>query len=601
MRDRILHILCTLTVLGAGCGARVEPEPVAERAALSSGGAGSAWDGAPGEVPSVSARFVPMDELAGDLKAPGAHSSVAVPVVEEVVAVAALLKAQELEPNDDAEAATKVTLPFVLTGHMNGGDGRGEDGDVDWYSFDVEREVPGLLRLELSALAGANLGLEVFREGLRGREILITVNNYGAGKGEEVGNVCLVNGRYWVRVYQKPAVKRKKKIPFSSDEAVYELRGLAEEKMDLAGGVIRECEPNADPLVARLVELPLKLKGTLNSVEDKDLVVLDLTRLSPFSYFSIDLLAPAGSKAVLSIENRAGQSLFSLDTGSGSRVVLPNLGLLSGYSEYFVAVRGAGGNKVVGEYELSVEVTRLEERMELEPNASPELALRMPYDQPVRGWILSESDADLYLVEAPSDMPTEGEPLGRPVIHFSVGGVAGVDLVVEVLGDGGQVVEQLFDNGGKGQGETIPNMPIPKAGKLVRLSSKSGDNALKAYEIVMTLVSAEGFEYEPNDSPESGNRIEAAGEVRGYISHTGDRDCFVIAPEQRPLVLRAPDDSSMRIERVLAGGEVQVAALAGGKSATLPGEAMPYTLCLMLGSEEKRAATKPYWLGIIAE
>ncbi len=589
MQAQVAASLVALALLAA-CGS--EPpasESAPSRTALSLA-VGEADSAAPATA-AVQAEFKPFEELSKDVRAQRQVVQ-AVEAVAPVSPPAVAMDAAETEPNNDVETAQQLTLPFTVKAHMDPVEKAVKEGDSDWFVFEVSRAAPGLLGVDVSALAGADLGLEVFREGLRGREILISVNNLGAGKAERIPNVCLVNGRYWVRVFQKPI--KKKKVPFASTEAVYELTGTVSEA---AAG--QECEPNGDPLVARPIELPGVVSGVLNRIDDEDLYVLDLTRLSPLSFFRIELLPPMGAKVVFSVQNRARQEVFSLEASGGQKVLVPNLGLLSGYSEYFLSIKGAEKNAAVGTYQLTVSVDRLKERMELEPNASVELALRMPYDQPIQGWIVSDRDADWFKIEAPSDMPAEGQPmpLGRPVISVMLAGVAGTDLVMELLSEDGSQVEQILDVGGKGEGETLPNLPVPKGPKFLRVRSASGANSHEAYTVQMTLVATDGFEKEPNEVPETANPWSAGEEIRGYLPHLQDQDCFAIPAGADSLVLRAPDNAGLRVARVMASGETQVAELAKGKSATLPKEGAAYTLCVALREGAERATSKPYSLG----
>lgn len=588
MRSTLLA-LPLLSLLLLGCGEQDASPPLpAQRTPLLL--TADTPDASPTAQPAVEAQFKPFEELAHDVRA--ARRVAVIPEQVPPPAVPQTSQAQEVEPNNDADSAQVVTAPFVVKARMDPVDKSLKEGDSDWFTFDVSIKTPGLLDLDVSALAGADLGLEVYREGLRGREILISVNNMGPGKPERIPNVCLVNGKYWVRVFQKPP--KKKKAPFSSKEAVYELTAAFEEAQ--AG---QECEPNGEPLVARLVELPAAIHGHLNRIDDEDLYVLDLSRLSPLSFFRVELLPPMGSKLVFAVLNRARQEVFSLESSGGQKILVPNLGLLAGFSEYFLSVRGAEKNAALGPYQLSVTVDRLKERMELEPNAAAELALRLPYDQPLQGWIVADRDVDLFRIEAPSDMPAEGQPmpLGRPVIQLVLSGVPGVDLAIELLSDDGADVLQVINCGGKGEPETIPNTPVPKSPLLLRVKSTGGSNSNEPYIVQMTLVPTDGAEQEPNETPDAANLLNLGEEVRGFLPHVQDQDCFAISAGREGLVLRAPDDAGLRVARVLATGETQVAELAKGKSATLPKEAAAYTLCVALREGAERGTAKPYTVG----
>lgn len=571
------------------CGQQEAPaQPSEARTALTL--APESPDAAGLPLNAVEAQFKSFDELSKDVRA--ARTLTVAPVATAPTPQESTTQAQETEPNNDADTAQLLVAPFVVKAHMDPVEKSMKEGDTDWFVFEVSRTSPGLLDLDVSALAGADLGLEVFREGLRGREILISVNNLGAGKPERIPNVCLMNGKYWVRVFQKPP--KKKKAPFASKEAVYELTATFEE---VQPG--QECEPNGEPLSARPVELPAAIHGQLNRIDDQDLYVLDLSKLSPLSFFRVELLPPMGAKVVFSVLNRAGQEVFSLEASGGQKILVPNLGLLAGFSEYFLSVKGAEKNSAIGPYQLNITVDRLKERMELEPNASPELALRLPYDQPLQGWIVADKDNDLFKIEAPSDMPAEGQPmpLGRPVIQVALTGVAGADLALELLSEDGSDVLQVIDCAGKGEAETIPNLPVPKSPLLLRVKSVGGANANEPYTLQMTLISTEGAEKEPNETPEAANPLNIGEEIRGFLPHLGDQDCFAIPAGLDGLVLRAPDNAGMRVARVLSTGETQVAELAKGKSATLPKETAVYTLCVALREGAERGTSKPYTLG----
>lgn len=600
-RKSIVFIALALVCSWPGCSDKAtdEPDAVQTRTALTLEPEPVALE-QDASTRAVEPRFIPFEELAKVVEplsrdadttsAPEADSK-ATPVPEPETPVQAVDGA---EPNQTPDTAQVVPFPALISGKMDPVDKKQKEGDVDWYAFDVRRATPGILVVSLSGLNKADLGLEVSKDGLKGREVLISINNAPASKGETIPNICLNNGRYYVSVWQKLG---KRKAPFSSTEATYELRLSAQNLTP-----DRECEPNGDPLLARSLTLPAKISGTLNRYEDEDLYHLDLTRLSRTNYLAIELLPPKGANMTVSLRTRTQDEIFSVTSSGGNALRIPNLGIMQGYSEYFLSLKGTEKNQHLGDYSLTVSAESLQERMELEPNASPELALRVPYDQPMKGWIVSDKDIDLFRVEAPGDMPppTEGSNLPKPAVHIEVAAVPGVDLVVDILDADSLEVLEHFDQTGKGKAESIPNMAVPLEPVVLRITSAGGANSREPYVINMTLVPTDGYEIEPNNSPEIAAELPD-GEVRGYLASSGDRDCFRIQPARPALVIRSPDGAGLEVQRVLASGETQVAQMEPAKSATLPSEQEAYVLCVTNAQGTSRPSQNPYVLGEAVE
>ena len=444
----------------------------------------------------------------------------------------------EAEPNNALVAATRVRVPGTVSAHMDPLPSS-PDGDHDWYGFFVERDKPAILQMTLSGVKGIDLGLEVFHDGLGGRSRLLQLNNAGPGKVERLPNFRLMNGRYFLHVFQVPDVNGKTRYDVVRPYRI-------ELSLDELSGKVEETEPNDDYMHAVAASAPLEVSGVLNGPADRDWYLLDLLQVSTYSYLAFELLPGMGRSANLEVYTAAREMLFIGTAEEGRKLLLPNVAVLDGASAYYVVVSTADGEKRQGEYTLVVRSVTTKERVELEPNGTAELAVRLYYEEAISGWLAAEGDEDWYRLEPVADWGTDddGRP-EQPALNLVLSGVSGLDLVLDVFDADGEVSVGKFDSGGKGEGEEIPNLAMPVRPMLLRVSARKGANPGLQYALEARAVTTAGKEVEPNNTLEQAGPLPVPGDISGYLLPRGDRDCFLLAAHGAKLSIEGPPGADM--------------------------------------------------------
>ncbi len=495
----------------------------------------------------------------------------------------------EHENNNRAERSTAVSLPAELHGHM---DPLIEvpAGDEDWYSFLVERDRPGVMDVELSGVTKLDLAVEVYYDSMRGRTRLVKVNNQGRGQGERLPNFSLPNGRYYVRVLQEVTEKR----PARSDVVrPYKLMLTPKEL-----SATEETEPNDAALSAVPLRLGEQMTGLVNRHQDEDWYSLELLKVSAFSLLSVELLPPMDTTLELAIFTQARQELLVISAPKGKRLFLPNLAILEGSGGYLLRVRSTESGLPKDPYRLKVENEALAERVELEPDNSAENALRLYWEEPLSGWLSHPGDIDWFHLEPNHDWGLDdgGKPR-RPALNLVLGGVPGVDLVLELYDSDRETLVARYAGRGKGEGEEAPNLAVPERSTYIKVSATKGDNGGAQYVLQARAVTTDGKEVEPNNTPEKPTTISSVGDqVMGYLSPRGDRDCFRFEQPNLSLRYKEPPQGTTTVSAYDATGALFFQRRSGERPLEIPPTAGALTVCLELAGDVADAPRAPYIL-----
>jgi hypothetical protein len=553
----------------------------------------------------VTPSFVPFEKLSSGLKKlqpllPDAGQEKATPTP--------VLFTAEAEPNNTPEQATATTIPSKVQGHVDPLPGS-EDGDHDWYSFNVELDQPGVLDIRFSGVKDIPLTLEVYREGLKGRGLLLAMESDGKGQAESLPNLKLTNGRYHLHVSQVLAVdkKGKKAKPAWNVQVPYVL----ELSVKAASSNLAETEPNDDALAALQVQVPVSVTGLTNSPTDADWYLVDLANLSTFAYLSVELLPDVGRSLKLGVTTLTREPVLEVTAAKGRKLLLPNLGIREGAEGYYLVVSAADASKKAGAYTLTVKDEHPKSTVEVEPNDTAEDARRIPFEEEVPGYLHVEKDVDWLLLVpptpeewrlGPADETAGGQPPAEagaaasgdssqapgaaaaagaeagtaagspgaaaaepgptatvpplpdvdgqegeiPALHVLLSALPGVDTSLTLVDAETGSVLGVYDSGRKGDGEEIPNAAMPAGPFFVKVSSLAGDNPATPYLVVVRAVTTTGKEREPNNSPETATPWPAdATEELGFLALVGDRDCLQLPAGGPGVRLTAPPDAAL--------------------------------------------------------
>ena len=428
--------------------------------------------------------FVPFEQLAAAVAPPPGPSAPA--AGSDAPAHPTPTEVTEQEPNNDRRAAQEVPVPARIDGRIE--PRSGPDGpDADWYAFRIEAERPAVLDLELTGLPGLDLGFDLYHLGLKGEQKLLSVNAGGPGEGEKLPNVRVTNGRYLLHLFAEVPAKPKKakKKPAGEEKSGYRFSLLL--STDIRN---RETEPNDSVADALPLDLPFEVTGSLSSAKDRDLFAVDVLKLSTLSCLALELTPPLGGTVSLTVTTQNREELASLTASKGKKGWLPNLAILEGNTTYYLAIASVEGKPARGEYVLKARNDRLDERTELEPNDRAGTAMRLFYDEPLQGWLPSDPDVDWFFLEPATDWgQEEGEKPEVPALDITVSSLPGADLSLALFDADASTPLGTFNLGGKGDGEEVPNLPMPGQRLYLKLSSAAGSNAQARYTIQARPVS----------------------------------------------------------------------------------------------------------------
>ena len=388
----------------------------------------------------------------------------------------------EREPN--AKAADASPLGAGAQGVL--------DGDTDVDAFVVTSPGPRMLTATLSPLDGIDTKLE-----LRDKDfaVLVSSDRGGAGVGEGLADAPLDKGTYYVVVRElaKPAPKPKKPAkpkPGAPPPAptgrvgrspAYAL--TASLAADPQPGAERE--PDDDPGSANDVSLIEPVTGRLGWSGDVDVWKLALEGLGDGNGVDVTVSAIPGTTLTLAITDAAHRPRVAATGLPGQPLTIRSVAPKLGPSEapfHYLEVGGKPSNPDAA-YTLTVTARLLDLDEEAEPNDKPALASPLRYGAEDTGsmrGLLGPGEVDVFVL-SPSSGPRQ--------LDASIGGLAGLDVVCEVLTPSG-AVQGKADRGGLGAGEDCSGAIATGAEGFIRITAKPSKKPLAPVEYTLRWSSA---------------------------------------------------------------------------------------------------------------
>ena len=278
------------------------------------------------------------------------------------------------------------------------------------------------------------------------------------------------------------------------------------------------------------------------SLPEQQTVRFDITTDAPWLDYNVMLSGKSGDEWFLLADRNAARGV----------VALPQLVL--GAGEYRLSIRRNAANAPLPvDYSVTSEnVATPEGRAEQEPNDTLAAARPLPEGGAVRG-TLAEGDPDVFSFDIPGD--------GR---LWRLIGVRGVERMILTDPKGRVVLDTRSDSG------RLSAEPLSlNFGRYAVELRGNGDYALKLMDLGPKPA---GFEAEPNDTLNSGVRMDFGTTYRGTFLRENDYDYFLFRLDGKTPVevaVQAPDDGGMRVEMYQDGaGWDNQAVLAAGQAYT---------------------------------
>ncbi len=311
--------------------------------------------------------------------------------------------------------------------------------------------------------------------------------------------------------------------------------------------------------------------GLVFSLPEPQTIRFDITAEAEWLDYNVMLSARSGDEWVLLADRNAVRGV----------VGLPQTVLDAG--EYRLSLRRNAANAPVPvDYTVTSEVVAPPgARREQEPNDTLDAARSLPDGGAVRG-TLAEGNPDVFTFDIPED--------GR---LWRLIGVRGVERMILTDPKGRTMLDMRSDSGRLSADPLSLNF-----GRYAVELRGNGDYALKLMDLG---PKPEGFEAEPDDTLETGVRMDFGTAYRGTFLRQNDYDYFLFRLDGKTPVeigIQAPDDGGLRAELYQDGvGWGDQAELLAGRSytyaANLP--AGDYALLLRGTGEGARGV---YTLGV---
>ncbi|MBM4371843.1 MAG: hypothetical protein FJ098_09325, partial [Deltaproteobacteria bacterium] len=245
---------------------------------------------------------------------------------------------------------------------------------------------------------------------------------------------------------------------------------------------------------------------------------LETSRLGLDARLALDLLPDPGLGLRWEVMTPDRVTVLRGTTEPGQRGQVPNLAVLPGAEGIFVVVRGPETLEGLAGYTVTATVNALEGRTELEPDDSPETAVRVEVPATVTGWLHAPGDRDLFLVS----------PGEAAAVRVDLDGLPGVRPALEILDAEGETVSRI-EAPAPGEGLSLPNWRPTPGAALLAVVAQEGAAPMVPYSLAIQPRDTEGEETEPNDTPADGTAVAPGEEgIQAWISLPGDRDCFLL-------------------------------------------------------------------------
>jgi hypothetical protein len=369
-----------------------------------------------------------------------------------------VLYGAEREPNEGEGQASPLPLPGGVQGVL--------DGEVDVDVFAVEIGDDGMLHVELSAVDGLDLVLEV-RDA---QGAVIARSDRGPpGVSEGVPNLGVSRGTVHVAVKEfvkprkaprspkkgkgKPAAPPPDAAPTGriGPSAPYRLSVRLEPAQALS-----ERERNDDAGTAGDLYLADQVRGFIGWTGDVDVWKLSLEGLGAQNAIDVEVSGVPGLVLSLDVLDAAGRPIVSRKGGKGGPVAIRSLvaAPVEGAPPFLHVKVGADRSSPVDAYTLKVSPRLLDLDEESEPNDTAERATPLRVAGAESGTMraaYTAGDVDTFAVEA------SGGPL---LLDASVEVPGGVDFGLEARGAGG-VILGTADAGKAGERERLSGVVIP--------------------------------------------------------------------------------------------------------------------------------------------
>lgn len=410
----------------------------------------------------------------------------------------------EKEPNNWPEHAQTVSPGMAIRGHI-GYPLTAELGDRDVYCFAVEGEEPRVLRAELRGVPKLTMHLSIRTSQWT---LIHATRAPSPGRGLVVPNLSLAPGRYCFVVGEAsggPPYRFNRKDPY---ELTFTLKPEAPGE---------EREPNDAFYNATPLEPGQEIRGLHGEAGDQDWYRVPLAGLPEKSLVTATFRGVPGVTASVTVFDHARREIATRRGIRGASVVLRDLKVQLHTGMIYVLVKGHDRFSVDARYRLKVEASSAMANREVEPNDTPQQAVRLSGMRgEVYGTIEVVSDKDWYVLPVPGQTNLRLEAIPPP----------GVDLVLTVRDMRGRRLAEA-NEGRVGEPELLANVRASVGVQILVSSSSQTFDPHGSYRLQWTATPADrGDEREPNNTPGQANLITPGITARGYVHPIKDVDWY---------------------------------------------------------------------------
>ena len=415
--------------------------------------------------------------------------------------------AEETEPNDSAIQANEIGISSAVKGRL------ATSEDRDYYFFENQNDSG--FSVSVSAVKGVNIAFAVYSDSASGPVLIKYADDARKSSPEKLSNIYLPKGKYYIAVTHG---ERDEKKGSTADSYILSVVP--------SDGSVTEREPNDFFETAQRVEFESEITGyfspSFNKLnEDK----IRRFREDDIFVFSAEASAenPAvieaavsgvrGVNSVMELCSAQGDILASADSQSeGSGEIISGFGIMQS-GDYYIRIYSKSMTENPSEpYKFTLNKTEYSGNSELEPNDSADSANKIA--DGISGVIYPGTDTDFFYCSTSSDSQYSAEISSQGKIRALVYDKDMRKMYQEEISDGDFVFPNILTDGGF----------------YLSLSSPAASAVQYSVKLSGSARSAE-YEKEPNDSMKISST--AGSSLRGYFSHSGDKDYFRFSVKER--------------------------------------------------------------------
>ncbi|MDA3862244.1 MAG: hypothetical protein PF689_00075 [Deltaproteobacteria bacterium] len=408
----------------------------------------------------------------------------------------------EKEPNDYPNWAKMLPVGVGAKGFINppwkSSGPKGIRPDRDVYNFTIPGPGKKILWARLKGIENIDLYLSVYQK----LDRIMRQDANGVGEDEIIVNLTLKPGEYYFKLGER---WRTMDLKTDLDNPYFLYWKLSEPSLS------EEIEPNNRRMQANKITIGKTIKGYLSSGSDYDVFKLP----GSDQVFRIDYSPPKGIDSRVSFWTETGLEKEININVKKEKLVLRRFKFKDLVEFLMITPSSKQEYSLTHKYNLKISIEGKMDKMELEPNDTPDNAKQLKKNNGVmKGYLSHSEDVDYFILNLKKDslLTLEAE-LGTDT-----------KLKLCIIKNKSKLCKKSSEAGEKAR---FLHQYLEKGDYYIRLEGIDSWEAEKNYTLKWKSEEyQDGDEKEPNNNRRKANEIKPGTPVRGYLSPEKDTDYY---------------------------------------------------------------------------